>query len=64
MTEITLQSIQEKLGFDPLNPPYPEVEPQVVDDRTNLWAPLTREELAYLIKVTIGIDFSEKLKEG
>ena len=65
MTEITLESIAKKLGFDPLNPPYPEVEPQVVDDYTpSIWAPLSREELAFLIKTTIGIDVYELEKSS
>lgn len=58
MTEITLESITNKLGFDPMNPPYPEVEPQVVNDnRPSLWAPLTREELAFLVEIDTGVNF-------
>lgn len=58
MTEITLESITKKLGFDPMNPPYPEVEPQVVNDnRPSIWAPLTEEELAFLIEIDTGINF-------
>lgn len=64
MKEITLQNIQEKLGFDPLDPPYPELEFGVVDDHTNLWAPLSREELAFLIKTTTGIDVFELEKSN
>ena len=65
MAEITLESIEKKLGFDPLNPPYPEIDPQVVfDPEPSLWAPLTREELAFLIKYSTGIDVLELEKHG
>ena len=60
MAEITLESLEKKLGFDPLNPPYPEVDPWAINDnRPSLWAPLTEEELAFLIRVTTGIDVYE-----
>ena len=54
MAEITLKSIEEKLGFDPLNPPRKEWIPDDVDDSPSIWAPLTEEELAYLYFVMTG----------
>ena len=65
MTEITLESITKKLGFDPMNPPHPEVDPWVIDDtRPSRWAPLTEEELAFLIEIDTGINFLALRKEN
>ena len=55
--EITLKSIEEKLGFDPLNPPEPECDGWSVDDYTpSIWAPLTEEEHIFLIEKQLGIN--------
>ena len=56
---ITLESIREKLGFDPLNPHIPEIDYYAVDDSTpSIWAPLSKEELEYLLM----LDFGDKFK--
>ena len=62
MEEITLESIQKKLGFDPLNPPPDDDlnEWEIRDDIPSIWATLSREELAYLIKIDTGVDLSKK----
>lgn len=54
--EVTLESIKEKLGFDPFNPPkiLPE-NPFEVDDHTpSIWVPLSEEELAFVIELRTG----------
>lgn len=57
--EITLKSIQEKLGFDPLNPPKREINPHEVDDHTpSMWSPLTEEEKVFLLKLRFGDKFN------
>ena len=62
MGEITLESIQKKLGFDPLNPPsYDLDEWEIRDDIPSKWEPLSEEELVYLLKITTGFDFSDKI---
>ncbi len=55
---ITLESIKEKLGFDPLNPPMPKVDSYAIDDHTpSIWAPLSQEELEFLLKLDFGDRF-------
>ena len=63
MEEITLESIQKKLGFDPLNPPPDDDlnEWEIRDDIPSKWEPLSEEELVYLLKITTGFDFSDKI---
>lgn len=58
MSDITMESIKAKLGFDPLNPPKEKnADPFYIDDnKPSRWAPLTREELAYLIKQETGFN--------
>ena len=52
---ITRESIAKKLGFDPLNPPDVECEPDVCDDHTpSIWAPLNKEELAFVFELMTG----------
>ncbi|MBR5430629.1 MAG: hypothetical protein IK116_08935 [Firmicutes bacterium] len=54
---ITIESIAKKLGFDPLNPPKLEQPIGFHDDYTpSIWAPLTREEKAFVLKIATGID--------
>ena len=62
MEEITLESIQKKLGFDPLNPPPDDDlnEWEIRDDIPSKWEPLSEEELVYLLRITTGFDFSDK----
>ena len=61
--EITLESIKEKLGFDPLNPPRREIKPHEVDDKTpSMWSPLTQEEKAFLLKMQFGDRFHIRLQ--
>ncbi len=61
MEEITLESIRDKLGFDPLNPPARKIEPYaVIDYEPSIWEPLSEEELAYLVKIKTGIDLINK----
>lgn len=53
--EITRESVTKKLGFDPMRPPKIKTEPHVVDDATpSIWAPLSREELAFVIELRTG----------
>ena len=55
---ITLESIKEKLGFDSLNPPMPEGDPDEVDDASpSIWAPLTKEEKAFVFEQLTGDRF-------
>ena len=61
MEEITLESIQKKLGFDPLNPPPDNLDDwKIRDDIPSIWAPLSMKEKAYLLKIKFGFDFSDK----
>lgn len=62
---ITLQSIESKLGFDPLNPPPVEFKDDwVVDDHTpSIWAPLTEEEHLFLTEIEFGKEIAESLRE-
>ena len=55
MISISLESIEKKLGFDPLNPPRKVLKPDEVDDSPSLWEKLSADELAYLIEITSGI---------
>ncbi len=57
--EISCESVKRKLGFDPFNPPEPEMEdPYSVDDtKPSIWAPLNEKELLFVIKLTTGIEF-------
>ncbi len=65
MEGITLESIQKKLGFDPLNPPPDEFDEwEIRDDIPSIWEPLSREELAYLIKFKTGVDVLKEEKNG
>lgn len=53
---ITRESIAEKLGFDPLDPPEVKAEPMICDDHTpSIWAPLNREELVFVIELLTGV---------
>ncbi len=55
---ITIESIAAKLGFDPMNPPTPDVDQYSIDDNTpSIWSPLTKEELAFLLKMWFGDKF-------
>ena len=62
---ITLQSIEKKLGFDPLNPPPIEFEDDwTVDDHTpSRWAPLSEEEHLFLIEIEFGKEIADTLRE-
>ena len=62
---ITLQSIEKKLGFDPLNPPEIKFEDDwTVDDRTpSRWSPLTQEEHLFLIEIEFGKELADTLRE-
>lgn len=60
--EITRESIRNKLGFDPLDPPNLNSDPFEVDDKTpSIWAPLSDREKAYVLKLRNGIDVPEEL---
>ena len=64
MGEITIESIKEKLGFDPLNPPRRKSELQVVEDNEpSIWEPLSREELAFLVEIKTGIKLLDPEKQ-
>lgn len=62
--EITLHSIEKKLGFDPLNPPQVKLEDDwAVDDHTpSIWAPLTEEEHLFLIEIEFGKEIADALR--
>lgn len=54
--KITLNSIQNKLGFDPLNPPERKIDDWEIDDATpSIWSPLTEEEKLFLFEKMTGI---------
>ena len=56
--EITRESIARKLGIDPLNPPMPEGDPDEIDDASpSIWAPLTKEEKAFVFEQLTGDKF-------
>ena len=61
MSEITLQSIEKKLGFKPFHAPLAENKnPYLIDDHTpSLYNKLTHEELGFLVKL-----LEEKLLNG
>ena len=61
MSDITMESIKAKLGFDPLDPPKEEnKDPFYIDDnKPSIWAPLTREELAFVFKARTGMDIPD-----
>ena len=50
---ITIESIKEKLGFDPLNIPEPKEELCHDDNNYNLFKDLTDEELALVTKLAL-----------
>ena len=57
--DVSIEGITEKLGFDPMNPPKPDVDPYSIDDNTpSIWSPLTKEELAFLLKLWFGDKFT------
>lgn len=66
---ITMESIAEKLGFDPLNPPIriPKNldEELYIDDNTpSPYSVLTDEESTFLFKVICRMIDDKKLKAG
>ena len=54
---ITLANIEEKLGFDPMNPPEREgCDTWTIDDATpSIWAPLNKEEMLYVLENCMGV---------
>ncbi len=50
---ITLESIREKMGCDPFDPPYPEYNDSgAIDDTTpSPYSVLSQEELEFLIEI-------------
>ncbi len=58
--KITRESIAEKLGFDPMDPPEWNGDMYSVDDAVpSIWAPLNKEELAFVFKLHTGRDIKE-----
>jgi hypothetical protein len=52
---ISRESIEKKLGFDPLYPPEFAGDPFEVDDVSpSIWAPLNTEELAFVYELLTG----------
>ncbi len=54
---ITLASLEEKLGFDPMNPPEREKrDTWAIDDATpSIWATLNREEMLFVLENCMGV---------
>lgn len=54
---ITIESIKEKLGFDPMNPPSTkEQDSWLVDDATPcIWSPLNDEEHLFVMEHCMGV---------
>ena len=58
--KITLKSIEEKLGFDPLHPVFGKEYEHENDNLKSPYAPLTNEELAFLLDYKMkaaGLDY-------
>lgn len=54
---ITIKSIEEKLGFDPTNPPEQKMDGFTVDDsKPSIWAPLNLEELIFVLENCFHVD--------
>ena len=52
---ISRESIKQKLGFDPMNPPALRTAPHEVDDNSpSIWAPLTTEERIFVYELRTG----------
>ena len=53
--DISRESIKQKLGFDPMNPPALRTAPHEVDDNSpSIWAPLTTEERIFVYELRTG----------
>lgn len=51
--KITYESIVQKLGFDPLNPPEPEFHGHEDDSIPNPYAVLTLEEEEFILDIML-----------
>ena len=57
---ITRESVAEKLGFDPMNPPPYKGDGWSIDDNTpSIWAPLTEEEREFVFEMLTGMKFPQ-----